>query len=342
MTTQLKPPQPDDLETLAAWYDLIVASDRHGIPTFPLASLPHHTRMFTHPWPGLDAEHALLWDDDELVGYLSCFLPMIENQTTFHIEIAIHPDHRRRGYGSRLLAEAYAIGRRRGRELMEFMVPVPIEGGGHVDGAVAAFAARLGEKPALRTVRRQWISGADADHAALAAEAWTHADGYELRQWRDHAPDNLVDGIAALETRLILDAPMGDLVVENEVYDADRIRQWEDARIGRGARLYTTVAIHTASGEVAATTLLTVDEDIDDHAWQQITIVDPTHRGHRLGLLVKVANQEQLMASEPGVRVIDTFNADSNEFMIAVNEKLGFRACEAWDCYQIAVPAAAD
>jgi RimJ/RimL family protein N-acetyltransferase len=49
------------------------------------------------------------------------------------------------------------------------------------------------------------------------------------------------------------------------------------------------------------------------------------HRGHRLGLLVKAAMMEWLMAAEPGLERILTENASSNRHMIAINEELGYQ-----------------
>jgi hypothetical protein len=62
----------------------------------------------------------------------------------------------------------------------------------------------------------------------------------------------------------------------------------------------------------------------DGFAHQGDTIVDPAHRGRRLGLRIKLANLELLVREHPEVRAIDTFNADDNRWMIAVNEAMGF------------------
>ena len=48
------------------------------------------------------------------------------------------------------------------------------------------------------------------------------------------------------------------------------------------------------------------------------------HRGHRLGLAVKLANVDALGAIFPSVRLIETANAQENAPMIAVNEMMGF------------------
>jgi hypothetical protein len=59
------------------------------------------------------------------------------------------------------------------------------------------------------------------------------------------------------------------------------------------------------------------------------------HRGHRLGLLLKVANLDQLRRFLPEVRYLNTWNADVNAHMVAINERLGFRPMEGWSEWQL-------
>jgi hypothetical protein len=49
------------------------------------------------------------------------------------------------------------------------------------------------------------------------------------------------------------------------------------------------------------------------------------HRGHRLGLLLKTGMLLWLAEVEPQVETVDTWNAESNDHMIAVNEALAYR-----------------
>ncbi len=48
------------------------------------------------------------------------------------------------------------------------------------------------------------------------------------------------------------------------------------------------------------------------------------HRGHRLGAAVKVANLRALQRERPDVTVVQTENAETNAFMVSINERLGF------------------
>lgn len=48
------------------------------------------------------------------------------------------------------------------------------------------------------------------------------------------------------------------------------------------------------------------------------------HRGHRLGLLLKIAMMELLPTTEPQLERIVTWNDQGNEHMISVNEAMGY------------------
>ncbi len=50
------------------------------------------------------------------------------------------------------------------------------------------------------------------------------------------------------------------------------------------------------------------------------------HRGHRLGMLVKIAAADLLLEHAPEREAIVTWNAEENRPMLDVNEAMGFRA----------------
>jgi hypothetical protein len=58
---------------------------------------------------------------------------------------------------------------------------------------------------------------------------------------------------------------------------------------------------------------------------QQDTLVAGGHRGHRLGMLVKVANLRQAQERWPSVRSVLTWNASENQHMLSINIALGFK-----------------
>ena len=84
------------------------------------------------------------------------------------------------------------------------------------------------------------------------------------------------------------------------------------------------MAQHIPSGRLVAFSELELWPDAPAVAWQMATLVHPEHRGHRLGLAVKIANLDFLAGPAPDVRLIVTGNAATNAPMIAVNDLMGF------------------
>ena len=55
------------------------------------------------------------------------------------------------------------------------------------------------------------------------------------------------------------------------------------------------------------------------------------------GMITKAVNLRTMRAHEPAVRIVDTFNAEVNTHMIAINEAMGFRAVDRWANWQVSV-----
>ena len=189
---------------------------------------------------------------------------------------------------------------------------------------VIEFALRHGWTCDLLETRRDLLLPPDEDRlSSLEAEARSASTGYEVVTWRDHTPDALLDDRALLEQRMTTDAPHGDLPVEEERWDGDRIREYEASHVARGRTVLSAGAVQ--DGRLVAFTDLQVPLAQPERANQAGTLVLREHRGHRLGALVKAAVLRELAATLPQVRRISTYNSDSNLPMVAVNEALGFR-----------------
>ena len=170
-------------------------------------------------------------------------------------------------------------------------------------------------------VRLQELSRSFVDDAY--AEAAAFAKDYELLRLDGQTPDELLAAVADI-TEAINDAPTDDLDIEDEAFPAERVRAYEDATINSGHRLYRVIARHRETGELAGHTVVAVDAETPQLAHQHDTAVVRAHRGHRLGLLVKAELMRWLAVAEPQLESIDTWNAESNEQMIEVNERLGY------------------
>ena len=330
MDIEVRAVDPDDDETLHARTAILAAARARDVPDFPPVCPVREVGQLRHPSRAADLVSWLAYLDGQPVGVLTEWLPLRENLGNVRLELVVDPAYRRRRVGTALYAFAVADARKRGRVRIISDAVGQLPGGAPRDGGGNAFAEAMGAKPALDDVRRRLdVSTVDID----ALEPLP-LPGYTPVYWRDRAPEEHLADIGRLDGRLVLDAPSGDLVIEPPKVDAERIRDEELSSAHCGERRYHTGIRHDASGSLVAWTTLAFEATVPDHAWQQITIVDPDHRGHRLGLRVKLANLRYALGHEPALRVIDTWNAAANVHMIAINEAIGYRAVDVWCQWQ--------
>jgi len=104
-----------------------------------------------------------------------------------------------------------------------------------------------------------------------------------------------------------------------------RVRHVENRWKQAGLDSLVASARHLGTGQLAAYSVLQVSDGKPWLANQDDTLVASHHRGHRLGMLVKILNIRRLLRSYPGVERIVTFNAAENDHMLSINVALGFR-----------------
>ncbi len=145
-----------------------------------------------------------------------------------------------------------------------------------------------------------------------------------MTTWREQCPRELLEDRAELARRISTDAPTGDLDYEEERWDDARVRAEEALLVSQGRAKVATGAIEEATGRLVGVTEIAIPLGAARKAYQWDTVVLPEHRGHRLGIWLKMANLRALAKASPTTTLISTWNADDNGPMIAVNEALGF------------------
>ena len=162
--------------------------------------------------------------------------------------------------------------------------------------------------------------------AALRASAELHARDYRVLTWVGATPPDLLGDLAELQTRMSTDAPSAGLDEPLDVWTAERFANKEALLLDAPQQLLTAAARHEPSGRLGGFTWLSVPDDTSRAVGQWDTIVLREHRGHRLGMLLKVANLQLLGETAPGHPSVLTWNAEENRPMLAVNEAVGFVA----------------
>jgi GNAT superfamily N-acetyltransferase len=330
--TTVRAVDPHDDAAFRAWYDALAAGVEADRPDPTGWTYPEIAVAYRYPDPSIRRTPFAAYDEaGRCVGAAFAALPQKENLQRVNLNIGVPPEHRRRGIGSALLAGLIEHSRVNGRTTLLGGVDVPA---GVEDWPGLTFARNHGFERAHLEVRRQQPLPAPTERLdALEAKAAERAADYGIVSWNGACPDEYAEQYAKLKALLDTEAPTGDVVWDEPDWDVQRLRDEEEVAALQGRTLFSSIAIGS-DGTIAAHTQAAVTKHDPTRAYQWDTLVLPEHRGHRLGLAVKVANIRALQAAHPEVTRIDTWNAEVNGPMVAVNEELGYRIVEYTHEYQ--------
>lgn len=310
---------PRNEAALRAWWEVghAATADRPGNP-WPLweqsrVSLPAH-----NPERGVTLLGAI--DGREMVGAGLMTRSLRENLHAVNAYAYVMPDRAREGIGRALVAEleVVAAGDRRTTVQSEIYLPpgrtAPAE----------AFATSLGYAVANRESLKELTI---ADYLGLRDALTVDPGAYRIVTFDTVCPDEHVESFGLLLGMLLTEIPLGDLDLEDSAWTPERIRAAERRYVDTGRHAHTALAL-APDGEVAGVSDVRIDDTDHAHGQVGITIVASAHRGHRLGLALKVATHDLAVATYPSLVSLDTSNAEVNTHMNAVNEALGYRTIE--------------
>lgn len=308
---------PADARDARGCHEVYLAAQRVDQPGGPWFTDRAFAGWLAVGWDGNPREVWLARRAGVVAGWYRLELPSRENLDQANLDLIVHPAERQRGVGRALLRHAADRAAANGRTL--------ISGVARQDSPGEALARSAGAKPGLVDIQRVLdVAALDrAKRAGLRGPAERAAAGYSLVSWAGPVPEEFIERVASVYNAMS-DAPR-DPGVEAEQWDAKRIRAMvNDLQPRFGMHNYTVAARHDDTGELAALTEVAVDPEDPGWGHQLITVVVRQHRGHRLGLLLKVAMMDLLATTEPGLERILTSNAQSNQHMVAVNDALGY------------------
>ena len=233
----------------------------------------------------------------------------------------VDPPHRRRGAGSALVDALLEDARADGRTIVQ--MSTTYAGSEDDEAAPVRFARRHGFTTSQTEISRRLPLPVDrALLDALEAEAATHLDGYTVETFTGCVPEAYLASYCALVNLLGVDAPHGEVEQEAASLTPDLVRANAERDQALGRDVFGALAVR--DGEAVAQTDIAVQPGGTGVGLQWGTYVHREHRGHRLGTAVKVANLRALQTARPDVRHVDTQNAETNQWMVGINERLGF------------------
>jgi GNAT superfamily N-acetyltransferase len=333
---RVEPVDAFDDDALRDFQAVSAAAESYGREYPTEWQLPEITASLRRKNTGVDLEPFAAVADGRIVGAGLLEIPLMDNPHLTILDVVVAPSNRAQGIGSALVEYAVRRTAELGRRSVVAEINVPLDDDG--DHPYRRFAARHGFT--RRLVELHQVMDYPAPKALLtelAERSAVHGRAYRLVGWGDHCPDEYVATFCSLLTAMGDEAPSGDLDLEAERWDAERLRDTEARRLEQGRSSYTTAAV-APDGSLAGYTQLAVPGHDPQRIFQWDTLVLPAHRGHRLGVALKVANLQRAQSDHRDRRVLHTWNADSNRPMLAVNEQLGFRPVERLEEWQLDLP----
>jgi mycothiol synthase len=319
-----------DGATVAAWYDLHRLLELEEAPDDEPMGLEQVMLGACHPKPEEDTTRLLVRDGGGAVQAWALVevLDTEDNRHLAYVEGGVRPEARRSGLGAALLRRCAEVAAQKGRTKL-FLAAVQGSAGDRFLEATGA------DYVYLARVSRCLV--ADIDRAEM--ERWAQPPpGYSILTWDAPTPEQHLEGYADV-LHVMNTAPLQDVDYEDEVITPGLLRGRERALADRKGTKWVVVARHDATGTLVGLSELHFDGFRAERVEQWNTGVDPAHRGHRLGKVLKAVNALRLLDERPDARFIDTENQDQNGPMLAINDAMGFRPYQHYREYQLPVAA---
>ena len=323
MTVELRVVDTTDEAALRAWWEVGDAAE---------AERPHRAWQrweqsrvaLPSPHPERELTLVTAYDGERAVGASMTALPTKDNPHLAFVELWVVPSRRREGIGTVLAADleerTVAAGR---TTLLAEAKGLP---GGPVVGQ--QFGATVGYSVANEEQEKNLdLTTAPASWPRLDEEVARHIGDYRIVTVDTVVPDHLVGGLAELLSSFYSHVPLGDTDLHDSEWTPERMRAHEERLLAIGRSIIYGVAV-APDGSVAGMSDIRVSRADPEMAEVGLTIIAPEHRGHRLGLAVKLAGHRRVLADFPDCMRASTCNAITNTAMNAVNEQMGYVVTE--------------
>ena len=308
------------------FYELNHRSELLGRPHAPFWTLQEFLGAVRSTDSGERQQLFAAYDGDRMVGNSALWSPMLDNTEKAWFNLNVDVPERRRGIGRALAERIEQTVKDDGRALLLAGSHVPFDDReGH---AYTRFAEACGyELFNYEVVRHLALPVPDELIQEWIDEAAPRHPGYAIETYVGAVPDDLVESLCLLIGQLAVDAPTGTVDFEEERVTPERFAEMVATTAAMGRARYETVAL-TPDRQVVAQSTLAMSVAGSPTVYQWGTFVHREHRGHKLGLATKAVNLRAVQAARDDLGLVTTQNAETNDYMVSINVRMGFRPIE--------------
>lgn len=273
--------------------------------------------------------------DGTLCSVASLQFPLLENTDTLEFFTYFDPRYETTQVVESMTEAIVECSKQHDRSKMSFWGVIPALGEVDDPSLIAnQIALRLGMTRKNVAVCRAIRLPLDAGRVAALSESITPRNGYRIVTWRDRAPEEYLTAVGLLKRQADLDSPDEDYESEVTDYTPERLRHHEQRMHDQGITAMVAMALDADGSPAGYTELVFNRHPQTTLGWQEYTVVLPGHRGHGLGLSMKLTTHMACASEARHLRLLATWNSHVNPQMIAINAALGYEVKFREVCYQ--------
>jgi len=253
----------------------------------------------------------------------------LENPHMADFDIYVVPAMRRQGIARALLREIAEVAQREDRHLLLVSTDRAIPAG-------SGFVRRLGGREGVGSHTNQ-LGLRDLNLPLV--EEWCRrgrqkVKSFQLETWEGAYPLDQLQAMAEIK-HVMNSAPTDSLELEEFQWTAEHLQQEDRMLTQRGVWRWTMIVRHVVSGELAGFTELYWNSLHPETAEQGHTAILPRYRRRGLAQWLKGEMLRKILDQRPEIGRIRSNVADSNESMLRINRRLGFKPYKTWTTWQI-------
>lgn len=156
-----------------------------------------------------------------------------------------------------------------------------------------------------------------------AGESIAQKEGITLERF-EHCPEHIIDEYTKIYTETVNQRPLGEVEIRHRITPDSRKEQekiWIDER----GHKWHTFATKESDGTISGLTEMVYIPEIPYYIEQLLTGVRDQYRGRGLGKWLKAEMVLFIKNQYPEIKFIQTGNADVNDPMLSINERMNFK-----------------
>jgi len=263
--------------------------------------------------------------DDQVIGYarLRYVTKLAKNYDSAKnfadTEILVTKDHRRKGIGTNLLRNI--IDKVKENDLLTTVSMNYVHDIGQ--GFCEKFNGKVVQKEAEY---RAYFTNIDWDLMnkwKKVGESIAQKEGITLEKF-DHCPENLLEKYVEIYTETVNQRPLGEIQIIHRITPDSR-RDQEKLWIDDRGHKWHTIATVESDGTISGLTEMIYIVESPYYIEQLLTGVREQYRGRGLGKWLKAEMALFVRNQYSKIEYIQTGNADVNEPMLSINERMNFK-----------------